>query len=145
MAAHACALAVLRTCMRARAGELFFIGYQIDAKPPGCWYAGLDAEGALAFDHRVDLKEGVMMHDMAVTQDYGIIVDTPLVFRPEVRGAPSGSAPPKHAGISYLGNWANLALPSRITGCTCMPAAGHWLHCRVHQPLSRVFSLHAKM
>jgi hypothetical protein len=70
--------------MRASAGELFFIGYQIDAKPPACWYAGLDAEGALAFDVRVDLADGVMMHDMAVTQDYGIIVDTPLVFRPEV-------------------------------------------------------------
>ena len=69
----------------APAGELFFIGYQIDAKPPCCHYAGLDAAGGLAFDHKVDLQEGVMMHDMAVTQDYGIIVDTPLVFRPEVR------------------------------------------------------------
>ena len=49
-------------------GELFFIGYQMDKKPPCVWYAGLDKEGELQFDVRVDLKEGVMMHDMAITQ-----------------------------------------------------------------------------
>ena len=30
------------------------------------------------------MQEGVMMHDMAITQDYAILLDVPLVFRPEV-------------------------------------------------------------
>lgn len=50
------------------AGELFFIGYQMDKKPPCVWYSGLDKDGQLQFDVKVDLKEGVMMHDMAITQ-----------------------------------------------------------------------------
>ena len=37
------------------AGELFFIGYQMDKKPACVWYAGLDKAGALQFDVRVDL------------------------------------------------------------------------------------------
>ena len=49
-------------------GELFFIGYQIDKQPAGVHYAGLDKDGKLQFDVRVDLQEGVMMHDMAITQ-----------------------------------------------------------------------------
>lgn len=49
-------------------GELFFIGYQMDKQPPCVWYASLDKEGKLQFDVRVDLKEGVMMHDMAITE-----------------------------------------------------------------------------
>jgi carotenoid cleavage dioxygenase-like enzyme len=52
----------------ASAGELFFIGYQMDKKPPCVWYSGLDKDGQLQFDVKVDLKEGVMMHDMAITQ-----------------------------------------------------------------------------
>ncbi|KAK9918068.1 hypothetical protein WJX75_000916 [Coccomyxa subellipsoidea] len=65
-------------------GELFFIGYQMDKKPPCVWYSGLDKDGQLQFDVKVDLKEGVMMHDMAITQDYAILLDVPLCFRPEV-------------------------------------------------------------
>ena len=55
-------------CVRYVVGELFFIGYQIDKQPAAVWYAGLDKDGQLQFDVRVDLKEGVMMHDMAITQ-----------------------------------------------------------------------------
>ena len=38
------------------AGELFFIGYQMDKKPACVWYAGLDKEGVLKFDVKVPLK-----------------------------------------------------------------------------------------
>ncbi len=30
------------------------------------------------------MQEGVMMHDMAITEDFAILLDVPLVFRPEV-------------------------------------------------------------
>ncbi len=53
-------------------GELFFIGYQMDKKPACVYYAGLDKEGKLQFDVRVNLKEGVMMHDMAITQAWAL-------------------------------------------------------------------------
>ena len=36
-------------------------------------------------DSRIAVQEGVMMHDMAITEDYAILLDVPLVFRPEVR------------------------------------------------------------
>jgi len=39
-----------------RAGELFFIGYQMDKKPACVWYAGLDKEGTLKFDVKVSLQ-----------------------------------------------------------------------------------------
>ncbi len=38
------------------AGELFFIGYEMDKKPACVWYAGLDKEGALKFDVKVPLQ-----------------------------------------------------------------------------------------
>ena len=50
------------------AGEMFYIGYQMDAKPPKYWYGGVDPEGVHQFEVMVELKEGVMMHDMAITQ-----------------------------------------------------------------------------
>ena len=77
-----------------RAGEMFYIGYQMDAKPPKYWYGGVDPEGAHQFEVSVELKEGVMMHDMAITQDHAIILDTPLVFKPEAqRPAPAERRP----------------------------------------------------
>ena len=41
------------------AGELFFIGYQVDT-PPFCWLGALDAEGRLMYDCPVPLPKGVM-------------------------------------------------------------------------------------
>ena len=60
------------------AGELFFIGYQMDKKPACVWYAGLDKAGALQFDVRVDLPVGVpsahaasLHHERDVPADWG--------------------------------------------------------------------------
>ncbi|KAK9839226.1 hypothetical protein WJX81_002592 [Elliptochloris bilobata] len=66
-----------------KTGELFFIGYEVDKQPPGVHYAGADKDGKLEFDVKVELQEAVMMHDFAITEDYAILVDVPLVFRPQ--------------------------------------------------------------
>ena len=39
------------------AGEIFFIGYQVDKQPPGVHYGGADKDGKLEFDVKVELKE----------------------------------------------------------------------------------------
>ena len=51
---------------------------------PCVWYSGLSPEGQVLFDVRVPLPQHVMMHDFAITQDYAILMDVPLVFKPEV-------------------------------------------------------------
>ena len=45
--------------LQLRAGELYFIGYQVD-KAPYCWLGALDAEGQLMYDCPVPLPTGVM-------------------------------------------------------------------------------------
>ena len=64
------------------AGELFFIGYQMQSKR--LWYAGLDPEGELMFDQCIALQHPVMHHDFAITQDYALIVDHCLEFNGQV-------------------------------------------------------------
>ena len=43
--------------MHVCAGEIFFIGYQVDKQPPGVHYGGADKDGKLQFDVKVELKE----------------------------------------------------------------------------------------
>ena len=43
--------------MLSAAGEIFFIGYQVDKQPPGVHYGGADKDGKLQFDVKVELKE----------------------------------------------------------------------------------------
>lgn len=54
-------------------------------KEPYCWYSQLDREGNLVRDFAVPLPQPIMMHDMALTEDYVIFFDSSLVFKPEVR------------------------------------------------------------
>ena len=49
-------------CCSLCAGELFFIGYEMDKKPACVWYAGLDKEGALKFDVKVPLQVCLSFH-----------------------------------------------------------------------------------
>ena len=44
-------------CVHVCAGEIFFIGYQVDKQPPGVHYGGADKDGKLQFDVKVELKE----------------------------------------------------------------------------------------
>ncbi|KAK9808682.1 hypothetical protein WJX72_001857 [[Myrmecia] bisecta] len=64
-------------------GELFWFGYRMDAKPH-CIYHFCDAKGGLQSTVPIDLPQPIMMHDFAITQDYAIFLDMPLLFKPEV-------------------------------------------------------------
>ncbi|EFJ52660.1 hypothetical protein VOLCADRAFT_85861 [Volvox carteri f. nagariensis] len=60
-------------------GELMFIGYQMDAKPYVS--AGiLDKHGNLTRQWVVQIPRPVMMHDMAATERFIVILDLPLCF-----------------------------------------------------------------
>ncbi len=54
-------------------------------RAPYCWFTLSDAEGNLVRDFPVPLEQPIMMHDFALTQDYVIFFDCPLLFKPEVR------------------------------------------------------------
>ncbi|GAB4814752.1 hypothetical protein N2152v2_001798 [Parachlorella kessleri] len=65
-----------------KTGELFFIGYDLNRKPY-LYYSLADKEGNLVHDYPVGIPDPVMMHDFAITQDYAIFMDCPLVLKPE--------------------------------------------------------------
>jgi carotenoid cleavage dioxygenase len=58
---------------------------------PG-WYGWLDREGRVVRDFPVPLREPIMMHDMALTQSYALLLDVPLVFDPKVGGLPPSAS-----------------------------------------------------
>jgi carotenoid 9,10(9',10')-cleavage dioxygenase 1 len=62
--------------------ELFAFGYSVE-KAPHCWALRCDAKGELVTDFPVPLERPVMMHDCALTENYFIIVDAPLLFTPD--------------------------------------------------------------
>ncbi|GIL78894.1 hypothetical protein Vretimale_112 [Volvox reticuliferus] len=63
-------------------GELLFIGYKLDSKP--YLSAGImDVYGNLVRQWNIDIHRPVMMHDMAATEQYLVILDLPLCFDPE--------------------------------------------------------------
>lgn len=64
--------------------EMFAFGYKIDIKSPGCWVVRINKEGKQECDYRVDIPKPVMMHDCALTEKYFILMDSPLVFDPQV-------------------------------------------------------------
>jgi carotenoid cleavage dioxygenase len=64
-------------------GECFYIGYN-PTKAPFAWYGMLDPQGNVVRDFPVPLPAGIMMHDFAITEDYAILIDAPLLFKPEV-------------------------------------------------------------
>lgn len=72
-------------------GELHFFGYNIMHRPY-CTYSVADAAGKRIKSVPIDVPDPVMMHDFAITTNYAIFVDCPLVFNPEVRDR----VPPRH-------------------------------------------------
>ena len=65
------------------AGELFFAGYRLNNQPYVV-YSGLDTEGQVMFDCPVTIPDPIMMHDLQITADYAIIMDTCVEFKPKV-------------------------------------------------------------
>lgn len=60
-------------------GEMMFFGYSL-AQPPYLKYSVVSAQGELLRTVPIELPVGVMMHDFAITQNYSIFMDLPLVF-----------------------------------------------------------------
>jgi len=70
----------------AETGEMIFFGYNpFPSKHEGafCTYSVVGKNGDLLFSVPISIPEPVMMHDFAITQNYSIIMDLPLVFRKE--------------------------------------------------------------
>ncbi|GLC54223.1 hypothetical protein PLESTB_000836900 [Pleodorina starrii] len=63
-------------------GELMFLGYSVETKP----YVKMgimDEQGRMTRQWAVELPRPVMMHDMAATERYLVVLDLPLCFEPE--------------------------------------------------------------
>ena len=65
-------------------GDLHYFGYNIMNKPY-CNYSVADKAGVRIKSVQIDIPDPVMMHDFAITTNYAIFVDCPLVFNPEAR------------------------------------------------------------
>ncbi|KAL3133697.1 hypothetical protein ABBQ32_008196 [Trebouxia sp. C0010 RCD-2024] len=63
-------------------GELFFFGYNVK-KAPHVTYKVADPSGRILSSVEITIPRGIMMHDFAITQDYAIFLDCPMVFKPD--------------------------------------------------------------
>ena len=62
---------------------MYFFGYSNEK--PHVQYSVADEAGAITHQAAFNLREPIMMHDFAVTQDYAVFLDVPLCYRPQVR------------------------------------------------------------
>ena len=63
---------------------MYFFGYSNEK--PHVQYSVADEAGVITHKVGFNLREPIMMHDFAVTQDYAVWMDVPLCYRPQVRG-----------------------------------------------------------
>ncbi|QHC33055.1 carotenoid oxygenase family protein [Streptomyces sp. HF10] len=61
-------------------GELLFFGY--GARPPYLTHHRLSAAGELVESREIEVPAGTMMHDFAITENYVVWLDLPVVFDP---------------------------------------------------------------
>lgn len=64
------------------AGEMFTFGYS--RTPPYITYRVISKDGIMEDPVPITIKDPIMMHDFAITENYAIIMDLPLYFRPKV-------------------------------------------------------------
>ena len=70
---------------------MYFFGYS--SEKPHVQYSVADATGHIIRNVAFNLREPIMMHDFAVSQDYAIFLDVPLFFRPQVCSSVSAIMP----------------------------------------------------
>jgi carotenoid cleavage dioxygenase len=63
-----------------KTGQLHFFGYNF--APPYLTYNVLNAKGELIKSEDIDIPESSMMHDFAMTENWIIFMDLPVVFTP---------------------------------------------------------------
>ncbi|KAM0924263.1 hypothetical protein ACQ4PT_004996 [Festuca glaucescens] len=61
--------------------EMFTFGYSHE--PPYCTYRVITKDGVMLDPVPITIPESVMMHDFAITENYSIFMDLPLMFRPK--------------------------------------------------------------
>lgn len=64
------------------AGDMYFFGYS--SEKPHVQYSVADVTGHIIRNVAFNLREPIMMHDFAVSQDYALFLDVPLFFRVQV-------------------------------------------------------------
>ena len=64
------------------AGEMFTFGYS--QTPPYITYRVVSKDGFMHDPVPITISDPIMMHDFAITENYAIIMDLPLYFRPKV-------------------------------------------------------------
>jgi carotenoid cleavage dioxygenase len=82
-------------------GELFTFGY-VPAPPPFCSYSHIDATGRVLHSQAVELPRPVMMHDFAITRNFAVFLDFPLVFGMDRNGPSLAFRPELGARIGLL-------------------------------------------
>lgn len=80
----------------AKTGEMHFFGYGF--LPPYLMYHRVNAAGELVQSEEIDVTGPTMMHDFAITENYVIFMDLPVVFNLEKAMASMGPAPAGKAG-----------------------------------------------
>ncbi|CAM0953655.1 unnamed protein product [Alopecurus aequalis] len=62
-------------------GEMFTFGCSYE--PPYCTYRVITKDGVMLDPVPITIPEPIMMHDFAITENYSIFMDLPLLFRPK--------------------------------------------------------------
>ncbi|KAF7137651.1 hypothetical protein RHSIM_Rhsim07G0056200 [Rhododendron simsii] len=62
-------------------GEMFTFGYS--TTPPYITYRVISKDGFMQDPVPITISEPIMMHDFAITENYAIIMDLPMYFRPK--------------------------------------------------------------
>ena len=91
-----------------KTGELMFFGYS--PIPPFLQYSVADRDGTIKSTTPIELPRSVMMHDMAITENYSLFIDCPAVIDPTavLRNQPFLNYDPKHgARIGVLPRYAH--------------------------------------